>query len=581
MPGTPDRLVQEAFVAPTSEITRRVEIYEFDGKTPWKPETWGTALVSGSVSIDMSRDERRSVDVELNNEDGAFDPKAGGLWYDKVLKVFYGIQLNQTDREPKLAIVEEFESIGQGLALKTLLAQAGIQSVFYDPQIEDYDQIEDFDIIISISSDRTRKLSLLTEAFNRGKSVMTFGLNATAAQLPYVIGAAASSLSTDSDLRTFEKTDLVDLAMNGWQSDWQLEGPHSYRKINTAAAGAMVLANTWDATNGFSVGIILRAEMAGPLWLHTMQNDFTLGAFDQGSDLFASFLGALVERIDYYVPQPLWEMQIGEFVPDSIEDADEYGERIKFTGRDYAKRCLNSKLTKATMFTKSQKIEDVIKSLALNCKISKINLPVTNFTLGKDMTWERDTDRWAIMKAIALANNYEIYFDNAGWLIMRPQQDPLLTPPSLVLTTGIGGNLVARGAKTGDSQLFNHVTVIGESSDSSVPLVFGEAINNNPNSPSSIDAIGERTKNISSPLVTSEGQATELARTMLSVSALEEFELNFEAVLFPWIEAGEIVEMGEPEGTYWGPTRYLISNLTLPLDLSPMSGNGKRVTRVS
>lgn len=556
-------------------------MYEFDGQTPWKPEMWASALVGGTVSVDMSRDERRSVDIELNNEDGAFDPKAGGFWYDKVVKVFYGIRLDQRERVPRIAIVEEFESSGQGLALKTLMAQAGIKVVFYDPQIETYDQIEDFDILISITSTYTHKLSLLTEAFNRGKSIMTFGLNATAAQLPYVIGAAASSLSIDPDLRTFEKTTEVNLAMNGWQSNWQLEGPHSYRKINTVPGGAVVLANTWDATNGFSIGIVLRSELGGPLWLHTMQNDFTVGAFDQGYDLFSGFLGALVSQLDYFVPQPYWETQIGEFVPDSIEDADEYRDRIKFTGRDYTKRCLNSKLTKATMFGKDLKIEDVIRTLALNCRIYKINLPVTTDTLGKDMTWERDTERWAVMKAIALANNYELFFSADGYLTMRPQQDPLLTPPSLVLATGNGGNLISRGARTGDSQLFNHVTVVGESSDSTVPLVFGEAINNNPNSPSSVAAIGERTKNLTSPLVTSETQATELAKTLLSVSALEEFELTFQSVLFPWAEAGEIVEMGEEQGDYWAPARYLISSLTLPLDLGPMSGNGKRVTRVS
>jgi hypothetical protein len=75
-------------------------------------------------------------------------------------------------------------------------------------------------------------------------------------------------------------------------------------------------------------------------------------------------------------------------------------------------------------------------------------------------------------------------------------------------------------------------------------------------------------------------QAIELAKSLLSVAALEEFELDFSSVLFPWIEPGEIVEMYDPDSEYWGPSRYLLTSLTFPLDLSPMSGKGKRVINV-
>lgn len=582
MPSPPSRLIQEKFNASVTRIIRRVEIYHFNGETPWRPDLWPRILVDGSVGIDMNADARRSVDLELDNSDGELDPSTGGLWYDKVLKVFYGIHTDAEKRSPRIIIVEEHQSVGQALALKTLLARAGVSVVHYDPQIDSLDQVEDFDILISISATHTQKLTLLTQAFNQGKSVMTFGVDATTAQLPYIIGASASALSTSPDeLREFERLEVADPIMLGWGADWLLNPPHSYRKINAVAPGAVVLANTYDPDNGFSPGIVLRSELGGPLWLHVQQSQFHLAAFDSGTDAFAAFLAAAIKRLDYYVPAPTWEIQIGEYVPDGIEDSDDLAQRIRFIGRDYTKRCLGSKLTKATMFKKDEKIEDVIKTLALNCKIFKINLPVTSKTLGKDMTWERDTDRWSIMKEIALANNYELYFDNEGWLVMREQRDPLTTPPSLVLKTGEDGNIVARSAKTGDSQLKNHVTVVGESSDASVPLVFGEAINNNPNSPSAVDKIGERTENISSPLVTTEAQATALAKTRLSVAALEEFEANFTAIALPWLEVGDVVEFGDPEGSYWGPTRYLITNLNIPLDMGPMTGTAKRVTRVS
>ncbi|URG17394.1 minor tail protein [Rhodococcus phage Mbo2] len=587
MGTAPSRVIQEAFVAPTSEIVRRIEIYEYDGITPFLPALWSDILVGGTVNADQTRDERRSMDLELDNSTGALSPKVGGLWYDKVFKVFYGLRTEFVERDPKVIIVEEYESVGQALALKTLMARAGIKVVHYNPLVTTYADVEEFDVLVSISSTYSRKLALLTEAFGQGKSILTFGLDATTSQLPYIIGTSAASLSADSGLRSFEQTGLADPVVTGWD-DYTITGPQSYRKILTVAPGAVTVANTYDVTNGFSPGIVMRADMSGSVWIHVLQNKFTSDEFETADDeeLCSSFLGSAIDRLDYFQPQEIWECQIGEFVPDDLSDADEKNDRIKVTARDYTARCLNSKLTKATAFTATQSIESIISALAVNSGIRNMNLPVTSKVLGKDQTWERDTERWAIMKEIALANNYEIWFDATGYLRLTPQQDPVATPPSLILETGIGGNLVSRQQKTGSSNLFNHITVIGESSDTTIPLCFGEAINNAPNSPSRIGGdglpggIGERTKNITSPLVTTDDQAKELATAMLAVASLEEFELNFSAVLFPWLEPGEIVEMAESNDEYWGPARYLLSTISLPLDLSPMSGTAKRVIKV-
>lgn len=579
MSQAPPLRVQGAFVAPTAQIVRRIEIHQFDGKTPWRPELWDWILVGGSITADMTRDERRTIDIELDNADGYLDPVAGGFWYDKVIKAFYGIELPPGGHEPKVIIVEEYQCPGQALALKSLLAAAGVHSAFYNPLVSTYDEVRDYDVLVSISSSYTRKLALLTDAFAHGKSILTVSPSSTAASLPYLVGGSGSAVA-DPGIRTFEKQPVELPAALGWSGVFRLAGPQSYTKIAAVTSGTSVLAKTYDATNGFSPGVLYRRDNGGQGWAHVVAADVTASAFDYGFGDFTALISSLVASLDYGDVGDYWETQIGEFVADSIEDSDDFSERIKFTGRDYAKRCLGAKLTKATTFTKDQRVEDVIRTLALNSKVSKLDLPLTGKVLGKDMTYERDTDRWKIIKDVALANNYEVFFTATGYLTLRPQQDPLTSPPGLVLATGVGGNLIKRGAKTGDSELFNHVTVVGESSDTAASLAFGEAINNAPNSPSSVDAIGERTKNISSPLVTSDAQAQELANTMLSVSSLEEFELNFTSVLLPWAEPGDVLEMGEP-GSYWGPTRYLLSSLSLPLDLGPMSGTGKRVTKVN
>lgn len=581
MANAPSRDIQEAFVAPTTEIVRRVELYDYDGVTPFRANLWPDILIGGSVSADQGRDERRSLDLELDNFSGLLDPEVDGLWYDKVIKVFYGLRLSQEEREPKVLIVEEYESVGQALLLKRIMAEAGISVVHYNPQVESYAEVEDFDILVSISSTYTRKLTLLTTAFEHGKSILTFGQDSTASQLPYIINTSAASLSTSTTERSFERTELVDPAMVGWDN-WVLLGPHSYRKILSVKADAVVLANTWDQANGFSPGIVMRTDPNGNRWIHVLQNDFADARFeDDDLDIFVGFMATATDRLDYYAPKEIWETQIGEFVPDEVSDADSHPARsIKVTGRDYTARCLGSELTKATAFGKNEPIESVIRAVAVNAGIRKFNLPATGKTLGKDMTWERGTNRWQIIKDISLANNYEVYFNATGFLTLRPQQDPLTTPPELKLETGIGGNLVSRSRKTSGASIKNYVTVVGESSDTTAPLVYGEAKNTSANSPTSIQRLGDRTRNETNSLVTSNEQAKEIAEALLAVSSLQEYELSFESVLFPWIEPGEIVEMMEDDDTSWGPARYLLSTLTLPLDLGPMSGTGKRIVKV-
>ena len=84
---------RKRFLDPQVSITRRVEILEADGTTLWDDKFGNKKrLISGSVSVDYTRDERRSCDLELANFDGALVHKPDGFWYDKVLRLFRGIE---------------------------------------------------------------------------------------------------------------------------------------------------------------------------------------------------------------------------------------------------------------------------------------------------------------------------------------------------------------------------------------------------------------------------------------------------------------------------------------------------------
>lgn len=85
---TPDPEVLDAITGPTTRVLRRVDIYEQDGITEYLLDA---PLVSGSVSADANRDERRSFELVLFDLDGSLQHDPEYFWYDKILKVFRGV----------------------------------------------------------------------------------------------------------------------------------------------------------------------------------------------------------------------------------------------------------------------------------------------------------------------------------------------------------------------------------------------------------------------------------------------------------------------------------------------------------
>lgn len=576
----PSKAILDAFMAPTSYLKRRVEIFENDGTTPWRPEVWDS-LVDGSVSVDYDRGDRRNGTLTLDNFDGKLDSRPSNLWYDKVFKIFYGIQLDQKPRSPSICIIEEYNSPGQAVALKDMLNAEGYTRVRVAVATETFASVADFDILISISSDYNRKLSVLTEAFNAGKSILCLSISPTAAQLPFLIGAANAATRTASAHSVSADPAYSHPAQNGWQ-EWVPPGALTFRPVTAVAGDAVPYARVYDATaSAFSFGAIARQLTTGERWVWIQHTQFS-GLSDPTAANVSGMMGSAVGWLDNYTPLTYWETQIAELVPEQIGQDSTDDNLLNVTLRDYATRCMASKLATATTFVAGTAIETLIKNLASNSYCFKTSLPVTGKTLTKNVTYEAEKTRWEIMSDIAQSNNFELYFNNRGFLTMRPFQDPLLTPASLTLDTGMSGNLVSKSSSTSGSRLRNHIIVKGESSDSTVLPVWAEAKNVNPASPSRIAKLGDRVEVYSSALYITYAQCRDAAESFLRVSSLEEFEMSFDAILFPWVEVGEILQLGpNVASSISEPEKFLISSISFPLgELGPMSGNGKRVTLV-
>lgn len=86
---SPSPAIVSQFEGSIVNVVRWLDIYLPDNVTPWKQ---GVSMTAGSVSVDMTRDERRNIDVTFDAAGMSYGP-GSGFWYDKILKPYRGIVL--------------------------------------------------------------------------------------------------------------------------------------------------------------------------------------------------------------------------------------------------------------------------------------------------------------------------------------------------------------------------------------------------------------------------------------------------------------------------------------------------------
>lgn len=271
-----------------------------------------------------------------------------------------------------------------------------------------------------------------------------------------------------------------------------------------------------------------------------------------------------------------WETPLGTFMPDKI-DLDPIGRTVHITGRDLTKLLINDHIDEAVTYVAGTDAIEIIRAEATLAGIRDMVLPTDAYPLVADLTYDADTSRWDIIKGVATALGLEVFFDSYAYLVVRTLQDPFTSPSTFTFQTGKNlGNLVDFVKTLDDSLLFNKVVVRGES-DTTIPAQ-GFAEVTNPASPIHWTRIGRRSTTFSSPLVTTDAQATALAAQLLKSYALSQFAISLDSIAIPWLEAGNVVDFLDPDPDYAGdPTRYLLQSFSIGLDLSPMSAQVGRV----
>jgi hypothetical protein len=506
----------------------------------------------------------------LNNDDNALRPNSqGGLWYDKVIKTFRGVRYAMPNTPPKVAIVYE-GVLDSSLELKSILQQMGFSNVTIKLEATTVEELRDYEIIISHGGTvAAGKAALMESLYEAGKKVMTTGDASTATEVPLIVTTSGSGTKAYGIDQVAYDTPVS----SGWTAESQ--GSATGVIVTAVRTTARVVARYLDGATEHYTGIIEEDLTTGGRWFHYQPDSFGT----QAKILLANALTWLWN----YEPYREWSAQIGEFVVDDLREAN-FPHHVSITGRDYAKKCMTSKLEYTISFAAGTPLTTLIMGVAGNAGISKFNLPETSVTLSERIDFERGTERWRVISLAANSNNFELYFDSQGYLTMREYLDPALSPISQSFSTGLGGNLVSWTRSVNDSRLYNHIIVTGENpeggeGDDQLPF-YGEAVNNEPSSPTRVSRIGDRSYFYTSSFFTSDQQCIDLARSWLKIHALESYELDWSSLVYPWLEVGEIAEFLDPNRLESDPTRFLLDTLSIPLDLGPMSATGKRVTFV-
>lgn len=557
------------FLAPTTRHTRRIELYEQDAVTRWSRDTT-LRLKSGGVTIDGDRDERRTLDIVLDNSDNTLQNAPGELWYDKVVKVFRGVHLNKATRVPRILVLAD--KTGQEETSESF-RQAAVSSGFGNVQVNTlvstWDVVSQYDIIVGLANATSTQVDLLTQAYRSGKSVFVMD-SVAVAWIP----------KTFTNYISFVNSFTPNIAPSVNQPNQVAQGWEQFSMTSEATTTVYnVTQDNWTAvgttsgSNFTRIGTAEDAARGGKAVAIFPVIDYQ--QYDEPE--FVAFIASALMWLNPLVEVEYWETQVGEFMIDRITEPH-FPHEVRITGRDYAKKCKASKFTQATQFDPGYNLESLISQLASNAGIQKRQLPATDVVVGRTFYFDRGVSRWDAMKEIATAYNYDLFFNAQGYLVLKKFSDPSTDAPVFYIQTGKDGQIASYEKSTSDARLYNHVLVTGESSDSDVLPVWATAVNDDPRSPSRRSEIGDRLYEYTSSFITTTAQAQSVADSFLAVHSLEEFELNFETLMLPWMEAGELIGFIDPRPAKGDPTVFLLTNLTIPLALGPMGGTARRVT---
>jgi hypothetical protein len=162
---------------------------------------------------------------------------------------------------------------------------------------------------------------------------------------------------------------------------------------------------------------------------------------------------------------------------------------------------------------------------------------------GTVLGLQRAGDPWGDSLKLAQAGGFDLFFDNEGVAVLTPIPDPSDQTPVEVYVEGDEAMVLGVNRRLSTDQTFNGVVVTGEGTNVRPPVravVFDE----DPASPTyRYGNFGERPTFISSPIVTTTAEATQVASAELAKLKGAEENVDWSQIVDPSLDAGDVIQV--------------------------------------
>jgi hypothetical protein len=273
-------------------------------------------------------------------------------------------------------------------------------------------------------------------------------------------------------------------------------------------------------------------------------------------------------------------LQQGEFILDSIS-RDDFPNHVTLAGRDYTAHLLSSQFERPVSFAQGQSLDQIVRAIALNAGIRKLNIPPTNVLAYKVFFFDAGTTRWEAIKQITEPHGYQVFFDRYGYLTMAPFPDPATGAEEWTFrgyaSASGDPNLASYSKAVSTARLRNHLIVKGDSSTNGnvfIELKVPES------SPIAISKIGDRIEVYQSGFFKDNAEALAFGNKYLPTLAMEDYEIQTESPVIPWLDANVIVRFEDPDPDPIDPARFLLTDIDIPMELGVMRATSKRITLI-
>jgi hypothetical protein len=326
----------------------------------------------------------------------------------------------------------------------------------------------------------------------------------------------------------------------------------AYRGEELLASDLPISDGTVTVDGNSQVRRTLSLTVADPTLDPGNDQDATLAPY--GSDL-------VVQRGVRFPDGSIEYAPLGRFRIEQVQTAIS-GEAIQLTGSDRTAYVQDARFTTTQQSVTSNTIPAEIARLIT----AVLTVAVNNQSGRTDATplvyWEQG--RWEAIEQLAKSIGCVVFFDPTGAAVIEPV--PAITDAAVWwVDAGESGVLVTGERETTREQTYNGVVASGESAGQFLPYT-ATVTDNDASSPTLWGGpFGSKPYFYTSPLITTQEQATAAATALLNKVRGMSRQLTLSCVPNPALEAGDVIRVRFPDGA---TETHLIDSFDMPLDPS-------------